>query len=71
MTQFLKKSFSVAPGQNKTFRDNWDAVFRKKPPRVDRADKRPPPPETLAGALQDTIHATSGRLRSAKPVRKR
>jgi len=29
---------------------------------------RPPPPDALVGALQDRIHATSGRLRAAKRV---
>jgi hypothetical protein len=27
---YLKKSFTVAPGQNKAFRDNFDATFGKK-----------------------------------------
>jgi len=31
-------------------------------------EKRPPPPETLVGALQDRIHPTSGKLIRAKKI---
>lgn len=44
---------------------------RTSPPKLSddaRASRAPRPPEELAGALQDRIHPTSGRLRSAKAI---
>jgi transcriptional regulator with XRE-family HTH domain len=45
---------------------------RVSPPKLSeeaRAARAPRPPEDLVGALQDRIHATSGRLLAAKAVR--
>lgn len=44
---------------------------RVSPPKLSeeaRAARAPRPPEELVGALQDRIHATSGRLLAAKPI---
>jgi len=34
--QYLKKSFTVAPGNEKAYRDNFDAIFGKKPAKKPR-----------------------------------
>ncbi len=48
-------------------------VKKRKRPRplskAAEAARRPPPPERLVGALQDRIHATSGKWRAVKAVR--
>lgn len=43
-----------------------------RPPRLSdeaNAERRPLPPNTLADALQDRIHETSGRLLAARPIK--
>jgi len=48
-----------------------DGPQRVAPPKVShkaRATRSSRPPEELAGALQDRIHPTSGRLLAAKPI---
>lgn len=32
--EYLKKSFTVAPGKAKAYRDNYDSVFGKKKPTI-------------------------------------
>ena len=59
MTQFLNKSFSVHMTPGAQYRDNWDAIFKKKEPEPEPTDEPEPrssetvlvAPETLCGAV--------------------
>jgi hypothetical protein len=42
--------------------------LRARVKELERADRRPRPPEELVGALHDRIHPTSGRLIHSSPI---
>ena len=48
MTKFENPSFSVFPGANKNYRDNYDRIFGKKEDKPDPVDERPTAPKSMS-----------------------